>query len=816
MTPVALHPPDAAARLGLDRIRARLDGHARTPYGRERLAALVPSSDAAAVGSALALAGEALDLIASGNPLPVRQTDDVRVVLKRLQPKNARVDGEDLRDVGRVLETLRLLHDGVHAVKGRAPGLWDLASRIVVLKALEDRIARTIDETGQVRDDASPHLRDLSRRLSGMQARLRETLLAALRQAQASGHATADMQPTIRGGRAVIPVRAEAKRKVQGFVHDVSSTGQTVYVEPTSVLDLNNEIRETEVARAHEIERLLAELSAHVRHHRGDLEDGLDALGRLDALASIGRLAAETDALVPEVAVGGPMRLVRARHPLLVLHVAQETAARDDGVAREVVPLDLELGGEAAGTLVITGPNAGGKSVAMKTVGLVTLMAACGLPVPAAPGTRIPLPTQVFVDVGDQQSIQDDLSTFTSHLVNVRRMLEDADDRSLCLLDEAGTGTDPSEGGALAEALLRRLTARGALVVATTHLGALKAFAHEHDGVANGSMAFSRDTLSPTYRFQAGIPGSSYAFEIARRVGIPGPVLDEAGRLAGEGKGRLEDLIATFEARTTEAEARLAEARAQQAEAERVRGDYEARLARLRADADARRAQALAQAEAILADANAAVENTVREIKEAQAETEATRAARARLDEARESVSRRQTNVQRRQKKRAPRASSDSSPAVLTVSGPITVGDQVRVEGAGVGEVLELDDREAVVAFGQLRSRVKTRRLTKVGGPAPQTVRVRAPAATRPSSALTASTRVDLRGVRVEDALHETQRFVDEAIAAGVRSVEILHGKGTGALRQAIHAQLAARPDVTTFEVAPWDQGGDGVTVVRF
>lgn len=824
MSSAHLHPPDADRRLGFDTVRERLLGHVRTPYGHDRLAALGPSSDAAVVRGRLERADEMAGLVRSGEPPPLREVDRLEAVLRRVQPKNAMADGPDLLAVGRALETGRRLHDYHHARRERAPALWAVAQKVAVLKALEDRIARTVDDAGAVRDDASPELLRISRLLAARQGRLRETMLAALRDAASKGYATED-QPTIRGGRAVIPVRAEAKRKVQGFVHDVSATGQTVYIEPASVLDLNNEIREIELERGREVQRILREISGHVRHHRRDIERTLDAVGHLDALAAVGRLAAELDAIAPEVGEGGPLRLVRARHPVLALRVRDAArlpeAERPPRVPEAVVPLDLELG-DGAHTLVITGPNAGGKSVALKTVGLLSLMAAHGLPVPAGPGTRLPLVTRLFVDLGDQQSVQDDLSTFTSHLTNVRRMLEEADDRSLCLIDEAGTGTDPAEGGALAEAVLRRLTKRGALTVVTTHIGALKAFAYDTPGVLNASMEFDRATLSPTYRFRAGVPGSSYAFEIADRVGLDRPVVRDARQLVGEGKGRLEDLIAEFEERSAEAARQLAEAEGRRREAERVQKDYEDRLGRLRADADNRRRQALLEAERILAEANAAVENTVREIREAEAEKEATKEARARLDEARARVEKRKGKVERRQNGRA-RAAKPPAPSA---EGPIAVGDRVRLDDAdAVGEVIELNGKEAVLALGALTSRVKLNRLTKVGGPTAQRVDVRAPARapgrSRPGedagtlAVSTAQTRVDLRGARVDEALAQVQRFVDEALVSGVPSVEILHGKGTGALRQAIHDQLAARPDVEAFGAAPLDQGGDGVTVVR-
>ena len=817
---VLLTPPDADRRLGFDTVRDRLLGLTRTPYGHDRLATLAASADLELVRGRLTRAGEMAEIVRAGDAPPLREIDRLEKVLRRVQPKDSTADGADLRSVGKVLGLGRQLHDFHYRRRETSRTLWDIAARVAVLKELEARIERTIGDDGQVRDDASPELARLTRELAARQGRLRSTVQEALRQAAAAGHATED-QPTIRGGRAVIPIRAEAKRKVAGFVHDVSSTGQTVYIEPAAALDLNNEIREIELERGREIQRILQALSAHVRHHRRDIERTLDAIGHLDALAAVGRLAADLGALVPEVGAGGPLRLIRARHPVLALRVAeanrQSEADRPASVPREVVPLDLELGGDAW-TLVITGPNAGGKSVAMKTVGLLSLMAAHGLPVPADPGTRLPLFTQVFVDLGDQQSIQDDLSTFTSHLTNVQQMLERADDRSLCLIDEAGTGTDPAEGGALAEALLQRLTKRHALTLVTTHIGALKAFAHDTDGVLNGSMAFDRAELEPTYAFRPGIPGSSYAFEIADRVGLDRPVVRDARRLVGENKDRLEDLIAEFETRSADAARQLAEAETTRRDAERVQKDYEQRLDRLRADADNRRAQALAEAEKILAEANAAVENTVREIKEAQAERETTQAARELLDEARDRVRRRKRKVEGRQKKRQVSA----KPPTPAASGPITPGDHVRLDADGpVGEVLEIDGSEAVLALGALTSRVKTKRLTKVGGPmkrgkttgrTPGKLRA---GESRSTAVSTARVKVDLRGARVDEALSEVQQFIDQAVVSGVPSVEILHGKGTGALRQAIHQQLAARPDIAGYAVAPFDRGGDGVTVVE-
>ncbi len=803
-----LYPADAEAKLGFDAVRRRLEGHARSPLGRERLEAMQPSTDRAAVGGLLTRTAELQQALRADDPVPLAPLPDIREVLRHAQPKDATVEAEDLAEVGAVLGTMRRAHGYFKSRRERYPDVAGLAAEIAVQKQLEEHIARTVDERGQVRDTASAELQRITRTLADRQGQLRSTLLKALREAQGQGYAT-DEQPTIRNGRAVIPVRAEAKRKVQGFVHDVSGTGQTVYIEPAAVLDLNNEVRELELERSREIRRILREVTGHLRSRLPDLRAGLEVLARLDALQARARLSNELDALVPELNDEGTVRIVRGRNPVLSLHFLREDA--DDN--RTVVPLDLALGDEQR-TLVITGPNAGGKSVAMKTVGVLALMAACGLPVPAAPGTSLALFDRLFVDIGDQQSIEQDLSTFTSHLKNLRRMLAEADARALVLIDEAGTGTDPAEGGALAQAVLEALTERGARTVATTHHGTLKAFAHQHPGVENASMQFDQATLSPTYRFQEGIPGSSYAFEIAQRVGLDGDVLARARDLVGEGKTALENLIATFEAQAQALEAELATAREEARRAEQVRRTFEGRNEAIQKRKDEIVGQALEEAERIVGEANARVERTIREIKEAEAAKEQTRAAREQLEGFKEQVE--------RKKQRKVRRSPKPRPASAAVEGgPIRIGDHVRLDDAeATGEVLELGEKEALVALGQMKVRAKLGRLTKVGGPSKQRVEVRRSKGEGRSSgrtampALDAERRIDLRGQRVDEAIPAVMRLVDEAVMAGLEAVEVLHGTGTGALREAVREYLDTRPDVARVADAPWDEGGPGVTLV--
>lgn len=807
-----LFPADAEAKLGFDRVRARLDALASSDLGRERLAAMAPTTERRAVETLLARTAELQAALRTDGPLPLAPLPDVREALRRAKPVGAMLDGEELAEIAALLGTMRRVQAHVRARRVALAETARLALDIEPPKELEDHLNRIVDPRGHVRDDASPELSRIARALIQTQDALRAALLRALRAAARDGHATED-QPTIRNGRAVIPVRAEAKRKVAGFVHDVSGTGQTVYIEPAAALDLNNEVRELEAERAREIRRLLEAATAHVRSRRPQIEAGLDVLARLDALQARARLANELDALVPELNDAGHVRLVRGRNPALTLHVQAE-AHETGGEARPVVPLDLELSDETR-TLVITGPNAGGKSVALKTTGLLCLMASCGLPVPAAPGTTLPLFDRLFVDLGDQQSIENDLSTFTSHVANLRRMLGEADAGSLVLIDEAGTGTDPAEGGALAQAALEALTARGARTVATTHHGTLKAFAHETDHVENASMQFDQTTLAPTYRFQPGIPGSSYAFEIAERVGLDGDVLGRARALVGEGKASLEGLIARFEAETQALTAELDEARSERRRAEQTRKSFEGRERALKERTAQIERDALAEAERLVAEANARVERTIREIKESQAAQEQTREARAQLDRFKERVGQKKQKVEQRVAKKARRTAKPPEPTPDL--GPITVGDRVRLDGNGVvGEVLEIDGREALVALGPMRTRAKLKRLTKVGGAAKQQVEVRAPTSSGGTlSALTVERRIDLRGERVDAVAPVVTRLLDDAIVANLETVEILHGTGTGALRQAVRALLRERTDVTSFEDAAWDAGGPGVTVAR-
>lgn len=815
LTTVQIFPSAAADKLGFTTIRKRLAYYLLSALGEEQLAKMSPSSNLEEVHKALDQVQELQDAFTFDDPIPFNHVYDVRGAINKAMPEEAFLEPVALKQVRLVLTTVRRLFNYFDRRREKYPTLERVTRAMTPLEDIEKAITSVIDEDQErVLDSASPELRRLRRAIIRKQDDLRATLNDALRRAVKNGYAT-ESRPTIRSGRMVIPIHAKAKRNVEGFIHDTSSTGQTVFIEPSSCLELNNEVRELETEEQREVERILREVTGRLRRQAATIRENLRVLGRLDLLQAKARLAKALDASVPTVTDEGVLRIEKARNPVLQLRFEGQKAAGETGEDEQVVPLDLELG-DSFKTLVVTGPNAGGKTVSMKTTGLLVWMVACGLPVPVdAEASHISLFDHLFLDIGDEQSIEKDLSTFSSHLSNMRFMVRHATNRSLILIDEAGTGTDPAEGGALAQAILEHLTRVGARTIATTHHGTLKVYAHEAKGVENGSMEFDQATLKPTYRFQIGVPGSSYAFEVAERLGLSTDVLARARELVGGEKRNLEDLITTLEARTQELQTQLQEAQKETRQSMQKRKEYEAKVEKLRGEGDEIRAQALEEAERIVNEANARIERTIREIKEAEAEREATKKIREKLGHFQETVSKKRTETaQNEPRETAP----EEEKARTKPSGPVLqVGDQVVLDGGSTkAEVVEMEGDDVVIAMGNMRIETSRDRLERVGGPREQQVTVSHGGGGGGSiAALKAQKRIDLRGQRVQEALVEVERFLDNAVAANVSSVDILHGKGTGALRKAIHGFLRDYPNVTSFDVAPYEEGGAGVTVVE-
>ncbi len=787
------------------RLRERLVSGCLAELGAERARAVEPMRERFAVERELDRTAEALAVVEASGGLPLDGLADLRPLVARAAI-GAALDPDELLRVARTLAATRLTLAFTHGQRERAPLLAELAADLVVHEGLEQAILRAVDDTGGgLRDSASPELGRIRRELIGRSAHLRRRMDEILRSLSDRGLTAGAEQVTLREGRMVVPLKREHKRQVAGFVHDTSGSGQTIYVEPAEMLDLNNDLRELRSEEFREIDRILRDLTDGIRCAAEPIRANQSLLGELDFLQAKARLARDLGATRPALSDDGRLTIIDGRHPLLLL------------TRPTVVPLTLSLGapddtGKVGGkVLVITGPNAGGKSVAMKTAGLLCLMVQSGLLVPCFEESSFPLLDALFVDIGDEQSIDNDLSTFSSHLVNVRAILRHATGDSLVLIDEIGTGTDPAEGGAMAQAVLETLLERGCLTVVTTHHGELKAFAHETAGVVNGSMAFDQATLSPTYRFRAGIPGSSYAFEIAGRLGLPRTMLTRARTLVGSSRARLEGLLTSLEA--AEATARRTATEAQR-ERERLAGLiqlYEGRTAEAEARVKGAKREAAAEAERLLTEARRTVEQAVKSAREAT-DAEAVKEARRQLESGRESA--RRVQLDNPPPPDPPAELSDEF-ELLSEDEPLRKGDAVILKTNGAtGIVQEAPDAagNVKVAFGSVAMRVKVRAVQPVRSKRQQ----KKQAVYYDTIGKQIQTSVDLRGLMGDEAIPVLETFLAEAYAFGLNRVTIVHGKGTGALRTRVTEFLRVQPRIKAFSLGNWNEGGSGATVVEF
>jgi DNA mismatch repair protein MutS2 len=764
----------ALARLELPAVRRLVAERTAFAPGRELAEALFPTTDLREAERLQDETAAARDLLRKSPSSGLRGARDIRDALRRAKLGGA-LDPVQLIEVA---DTVRAAEHLFADIRTYPP----LAARARFARPPTDvaaAIENAIGGTGEVLDRASARLGSLRANLRAAQARLQQRLDGLVRSPDLL-RLLQDPIVTQRGGRYVVPVKAEHRAAVKGIVHDQSASGQTVFIEPLEIMEANNALREAELAERLEVERILDELSRRIEKSGEDLDAMTTALAALDLILAKALYADALEATRPELNAEGVLDLVDARHPLLV----------EQG---SVVGVDVRLGGEFR-VLVVTGPNTGGKTVTLKTIGLLTAMAACGLAIPAERG-RVPVVRSIFADIGDEQSIAQSLSTFSSHLRNVVATLADAERGDLALLDEVGAGTDPDEGAALAMAVLETLLERGVLVAATTHYPELKAFALNTPGVRNASMEFDANTLRPTFRLHIGLPGASNAFAIAERLGLDKSVLARADTHLSELHRSLERTLLEAERQRTELSSALEEARVSaadaananvgaQREAERVRDEAQRALRRARAEADelllqARRA--LRQAEE--ARDRAAKRNLVDDARAALAEAETTRAAA-------------------------------TTPQSAPITVPIAVGSPVHVEGvAEPGTLLAIDDRGmADVAAGALRLRVPATQLR----PAPESSEgpIRSTRPVIQGSASSVPLQLDIRGARADEALEVLDRYLNDAAVAGIGRLRIIHGKGTGALRTAIRAALSGHPLVRGQEPAGPSEGGDGATIV--
>ena len=629
----------------------------------------------------------------------------------------------------------------------------------------------------------------------------------------------------------MIPVAAANKRKLQGFIHDESATGRTFYVEPVEVVEINNELRELEYAERREIVRILSEFTDSVRPDAELIADSGDYLAEIDMLRAKGRWASENGCVKPIVSTDDRLVLKNARHPLL-----QQTL-RAQG--REVVPLDMQLD-RRKHILVISGPNAGGKSVCLKTTGLVQYMFQCGFLVPASEVSELPVFRSIFIDIGDEQSIDDDLSTYSSHLLNMKNMLAGASSATLVLIDEFGSGTEPVIGGAIAEAILERLLAKGCYGVITTHYANIKYYASNTEGIANGAMMFDGQHIRPLFRLETGKPGSSFAVEIARKIGLPEDIIRIAGEKAGSDHINIEKQLREIARDKHYWEQKRDRIRLTDRKVEELEQTYAEQLAKIKSERQEILKKAKQEAQRLIADANKQIENTIRTIREAQAEKELTRLARRELDDFRDAVEQADTaekdaqvareieRIERRRQRRIERKTQrgEAQAAAAAPEPPkpreVEPGSKVRMAGQDmVGVVQSVKGKKAQVAFGQILTTVDRKLLTVVSNSEFRE-------ATRPQTARTVVSvdisarklnfrdHIDVRGMRAAEALDAVQDFVDDALMVGVGSVSILHGKGTGALKEEIRRYLRTVPEVESAKDEHADRGGAGITIVTF
>ncbi len=787
----------ALTKLEFDKIRSLLAGYTSTSSGKERIASLRPDTNRQDIILKLEQTGEMLGLLESSQAPPLQTLTDIRNFLVQSRIERFILDGSSLASVGRWAVSSRLLRTFFSGNKESAPLLHAISGKIMDVRELENQINRVVDEKGEIKENASPELSRINRHINRKKQAARSALVNILRKGREAGF-IGEEEATLRAGRMVIPVRVEHKRKIHGLIHDTSSTGQTVFMEPVEVFEANNEIRELESARKREQERLLRELTELTGRYSRQMEQNMETIGLIDAIYARARTGRRWDGVIPEISQDHRFLLRDSRNPLLLLKYPNTEKALE-----QVVPLSLEIEPDEKGVM-ITGPNAGGKSVTLKTFGLLVVLAQCGIPVPACEGARVPCVSGLYLDMGDEQSIENDLSTFSSRLNWMKQVLLASQPGSWVLIDEAGSGTDPDEGTALVKSFLELLSDKQVRCMVTTHHGDLKLFAHETPGWSNASMEFDRHSLSPTYRFRKGIPGSSYAFEIAERLELPHNLVKKARNWTGTGKNRMESLIISLEQDVQKLREQQAMLRKKEQSVQDSRDELEKRLERVREEREKIRNRALQEAEEILQQANRRIEEAIRAASLKEKET---------LREKRTDIARMEQDVT----KRRARQKKKRKYSTLKPQGPLRPGDPVRlIDSNTTGELVETDGKKATVIINGLRVRTSHPNLERSDRlPEKKTSRGYRLTSSEADPPLRAySGRLDIRGYRGEEAVRSVTAFVDEGLARGLERLAIIHGKGDGILKKLVHEHLSSRKDVSRYEQAPMDEGGDGCTYV--
>ena len=837
------YPDNFEKKIGFDEIRELLRERCLSTLGKDSVDAIAPSSSADEIRRWLREVMEFRRIMEESDDFPLHYFFDVRQAITRLRLEGTHLEESELFDLRRSLDTISgIVRFLCRTTNGREgdddeemsylyPTLHDLTRDVATFPQFVTRIDRILDKFGKMRDNASPRLLEIRHELSRMEGSVSRTLHGILRAAQSEGLVDKDAAPAIRDGRLVIPVAPAMKRKIRGIVHDESATGKTVFIEPSEVVEANNRIRELESEERREIIRILTEVSKELRPHVDALLQSYSFLSTIDMIRAKSELAVYLRAIEPQLHDHPMIDWRQAVHPLLALSLARQ--------GKKVVPLDITLTPKER-ILIISGPNAGGKSVCLKTVGLLQYMLQCGLSIPAGERSEAGIFSHIMLDIGDEQSIENDLSTYSSHLLNMKNMMRHANGHTLLLIDEFGTGTEPQIGGAIAESVLGQFWKKQAFGVITTHYQNLKHFAEGHEGVVNGAMLYDRHEMRALFQLQTGRPGSSFAIEIARKTGLPEEVIKEASEIVGndyiQSDRYLQDIVR--DKRYWEGKRQTIHQREKSLEQTIAR--YEEEIAQLHENRKQIIAKAKQEAEELLAETNRRIENTIREIRESQAEKESTRRLREQLTDFRkdveevspeandELISKKIRQIQERKERRERRRKERADkPAVPTPQKPkeeradtFAVGDTVRIKGlTSVGRIESIQGKMATVVFGDMRTKLRSERLEHAEAPQPtissaiQTVG-RQTRETIDERKLNFKQDIDVRGMRGDEALNAVTYFIDDAILLGMPRVRILHGTGTGILRQLIRQYLSTVPNVSHYADEHVQFGGAGITVV--
>ena len=819
--------------------------------GKEKVDEMTFSTDCREVNEWLTQVREFRRLQEEKDDFPMQYFFDVREAVSRIRLENTHLEENEVWDLRRSLETIanivRYLSPQTEDEEVPYPALNRLTEGVMTFPATIRRIDSILDKFGKIKDSASMTLAGIRHELEKTQGSISRTLYTILHAAQKDGIVEKDAAPTMRDGRLVIPVAPQVKRRINGIVHDESATGKTVFIEPTEVVEANNKVRQLEAEERREIIRILTVFTDEIRPHVKEILDSYQFLAQIDLIYAKAEWAKLTKAFEPEVEDKPHMDWIRAIHPLLQFSLEKQ--------GKKVVPLDILLTQEKR-ILIISGPNAGGKSVCLKTTGLLQYMLQCGLPIPVGDRSTCGLFQSIMIDIGDEQSIENDLSTYSSHLMNMKQMMKQANEHSLLLIDEFGGGTEPTIGGAIAEAMLKQFWKKQTFAVITTHYQNLKHFAEDHPGVVNGAMLYDRHEMQALFQLSIGQPGSSFAIEIARKTGIPEEVIKDASDIVGseyiQSDKYLQDIVR--DKRYWEGKRQTIHQHEKSLEGHIQR--YESNLEEIERERKQILRRAQQQAEELLAEANRKIENAIREIKEAQAEKERTRQIREELQEFREQVTsddqqglmseedfskklrqmeeRKARKAKRKQEKgeqehlASEKLAAHAKASTADQNRPLEKGDAVRIKGTNsIGEIETIQGKLVTVIFGGLRSKVKLEQLERADAS-----KVAKPAAMKHADLATNISRItrdtmedhrhnyhqdlDVRGMRGDEALNAVMHFLDDSILVGMPRVRILHGTGTGALRQLIRQYLSTVPNVSHYRDEHVQFGGAGITVVDF